>query len=113
VPRAVAFVIRAGAAQLMPPPALPRLWPDSVASYKTPNLWSRAIHDSPQRFDKIRFRSRYASDIPVAISGDRARLAVCAEPIPLHRHAGIAGFPDRFGFGIADPDGNDWRAAGE
>jgi hypothetical protein len=84
----------------------------SVGTYAVPNLWSRAIHDNPQRLDGIYFRSRYANDMSVAIFGDRALLVRRGESIPLHQHPGLPGFLDRFEIGIADSDGDDWRAAG-
>ena len=84
----------------------------SVPDYAVPNLWSLAIHDNHRRLDGIYFRSRFANEVSVAIFSDRASLVRRGDSIPLHQHPDLPGFLDRYEIGIADPDGGDWREAG-
>lgn len=54
----------------------------ATPDYLAPNLWSRAVHDHPARFDGIYFVSRYANQASVALF-DRTRMTVRGAPVPL------------------------------
>ncbi|MDR5753001.1 MULTISPECIES: hypothetical protein [unclassified Caballeronia] len=59
--------------------------------------------------DGIYFHSRFANSVSVALFSDPASLVRKGNSVPLIEHPTLPAFLDRFGFGIADPGGADWR----
>jgi hypothetical protein len=80
----------------------------STPDYMISNQWSSAVFAHPERVDGILYRSRYAAQDCIAVF-DRARLLTRDRAVPLIQHPDLPRILDRYGIGIAPPEGSGWR----
>jgi hypothetical protein len=70
----------------------------SVSDYEIPNLWSKAFHDHPKKYDGIYFLSRY-SNMPSVALFDHVDMTV-ERTVPLLADYRLPSFLDRYDIAV-------------